>query len=245
MDDEGNTSNPIGGCKSLDSITLTGTGNLSVVDGVMLVHNNSILVAYPSANGDIELDSITKIGHGAFLRCDTLINVNFPYVTDVGVFAFGSCTNLESVKLPLVTNINKPIFNGCTNLKKIELPAAKSICSEAFTGCQALEYVDLSSVESIGIFCFLSTGGTSLTIKMGNKAPTVGYRMFDGVSVPKNVTVEIPAGATGYGSIPGTYNSGNVTENWGHAFRGIGWNGTSYLTGNPPNSVTLEIKYQE
>jgi hypothetical protein len=74
---------------------------------------------------------------------------------------------------------------------------------------------------------------------------------YDGkMNVPKTVTVKVPSGAAGYGAIPGTYSGTDYTNNWGNAFRGIGWDGTSYLSDGydatyyiDMGNITLHIQY--
>jgi len=55
----------------------------------------------------------------------------------------------------------------------------------------------------------------------------------------KNVTVRIPNGATGYGS--GISGTDITTQSWANAFRGMGWNGTSYGSGTVSTGVTVNI----
>jgi hypothetical protein len=57
----------------------------------------------------------------------------------------------------------------------------------------------------------------------------------------KSVTVKVPSGATGYGTVP--FDNGDTSaDNWGNAFRGKGWDGTSYLTGTVNGNITLTIE---
>jgi hypothetical protein len=51
---------------------------------------------------------------------------------------------------------------------------------------------------------------------MGPTAPALGATIFYDVTTNKNVTVKVPANATGYGTSP----TDATTENWGNKFRG-------------------------
>ena len=106
-----------------------------------------------------------------------------------------------------------------------------------FSGCTSLENVNIPAVTSIGPAVFNDTGNTPLTITMGNTAPSVGTSIFRGGN--KQVTVKVPVGATGYGESP----TDTTTLNWGNAFRGMGWDGTSYLNGSVVN-IQLTIVYE-
>jgi hypothetical protein len=69
--------------------------------------------------------------------------------------------------------------------------------------------------------------------------------MFDGITAAQTVTVKVPSGATGYGTIPATYSGSNSTANWGNGFRGGGWTGSAFVNSSYINSnITLKIQYQ-
>jgi hypothetical protein len=137
------------------------------------------------------------------------------------------------------TLIVYPAASGSVTLNTIT-----SIGMYAFSGCSSLTSVSLPAATSIGNSAFSYTGGTALTVTLGATAPTLGADLFENyVSVPKTVTVLVPSGATGYGSIPATYSGSDATGKWGNAFRGKGWNGTSYGAGTVNSNVTLKIDY--
>jgi hypothetical protein len=66
----------------------------------------------------------------------------------------------------------------------------------------------------------------------------------------KSVTVKVPIGSTGYGTIPATYSGDDKTENWGNGFRYGGWDGSGFVGGGYGgvsylNSyITLKVEYQ-
>jgi hypothetical protein len=67
--------------------------------------------------------------------------------------------------------------------------------------------------------------------------------MFGQVDSAKTVTVKVPSGATGYGTVPGTYTGSDTTDNWGNAFRGKGWSSTNgYGIGTVNTNITLTIE---
>jgi hypothetical protein len=196
----------------------------------VLVWNNTELVAYPSASGSIILNNITRIGSYAFGSCTNLTSVNFPAATDIGDYAFDSCTNLTSVNFPAATDIGSQAFDSCTSLASMSFPQATFIGYGAF-----------------------STGTTTLTIILGSSAPTLRNGIFKEVWGSKTVTVKVPSGATGYGTIPNTYSGTDTTKNWGNGFRGGGWdwNGSEFTTINNQTSgpyinsyITLYVQYQ-
>ena len=162
--------------------------------------------------------NIINIGNCAFYTCSSLETVEFPVVKDFGAFAFLECTALESVSFPLAQSIDFAAFSHCTALVSVEFPMAQSIGGAAFS----------------------STGSEALTIYMGDTAPSLGSGLFNGVS-SKSVTVKIPEGAAGYGTIP--FNNADTTaENWGNAFRGMGWDGTNYLGEPVKENIILTIE---
>jgi hypothetical protein len=72
----------------------------------------------------------------------------------------------------------------------------------------------------------------------------VGVYMFINSGSAKTVTVKVPSGAAGYGTIPGTYTADTTTENWANAFRGMGWSSSGgYGTGTVNSNITLDIQY--
>jgi uncharacterized repeat protein (TIGR02543 family) len=202
------------GCTKLASFTLTGTGSLSTIEnGKVLVRNDTELVAYPSASGNITLNNITSIGDGAFRGCTSLTSVSFPAATYIGSGAFSNCNSLSSASFPKVTEIATPH-----------------------------SFFDTAEV-------FAYTGTTALTITLGPNAPTLGCDMFKEYTYSaKIVTVMVPAGATGYGTIPSTYSGTDTTENWGNGFRGGGWDGTGFdhvIASGINRNITLTVQYLE
>jgi hypothetical protein len=144
------------------------------------------------------------------------------------------------VTLNGIETVGGSAFYGCTALTTVSLPKAASIGDYAFSGCIVLTTVSLPAATNIGVraFAFSYTGTGPLTVTLGSTVPTLGTEMFVTVTGTKNVTVKVPSGATGYGSSP----TDTTADNWGNAFRGKGWNGTSYLTGTVNSNIVLTIE---
>jgi hypothetical protein len=188
----------------------------------------------------VSLPKVTNIDTGAFAGCTSLSSVSLPVAASIRNGAFTGCTSLTTVSLPVAASIAGAAFQDCTSLTTVSLPMAASIESVAFSGCTSLSSVSLPAVANINQQAFDRTGGQSLTITLGSATPIVGRGMFSNVSVPKTVTVQVPSGATGYGSSP----VDTTTNNWGNAFRGTGWDGFTYNLGGTVNTnITLTIEY--
>ncbi|MCL2138871.1 MAG: leucine-rich repeat domain-containing protein [Treponema sp.] len=105
--------NPFRGCSSLTSFTLSGVGDLGVIEGgKALVRNETDLIAYPSASGSIVMENITSLGRSAFNGNASLSSVDFPSVTDIGIRAFRGCTSLIGANFPAVTSIGLGAFES-------------------------------------------------------------------------------------------------------------------------------------
>jgi hypothetical protein len=113
-------------------IPVTGIGNYAFRDGFL----QSIHIP----------DSVSKIGDGAFLKCEPLQTVCIPdRVTEICDFLFTSCMELRSVNIPnAVTRIGKSAFMGCVSLSSIQIPdSVLRIGSYAFAGCSSLKSIDI------------------------------------------------------------------------------------------------------
>lgn len=118
---------------------------------------------------DGELVSVTRIGYGAFLKCNGITSITIPNtVTVIGPMAFAGCSGLTSVTIPnTVTTISDGAFNQCTSLTSISIP---------------------NSVTTIGDGAFMKcTGLTSIEIP---ESVTYMYRSFSGCSNLSSVTIK-------------------------------------------------------
>ena len=171
---------------------------------------------------------------GAFLGCTALTSVNLPNVTSIGALAFMNCTGLTSVNFPQVTSIANGVrqlnsnaypyygvFDGCTALAEVNLSKVTSIGSYAFYLCGNLVELYAPQLQIIQECAFQNTGTIALTISLGIQVPTVGSLLFNNTN--KNVTVKVPATATGY------------TTDWIATFGRIDYTG---------NTINVEIVYE-
>jgi hypothetical protein len=192
---------------------------------MLLNKTGTTLTVYLAATDNVTLNEVTTIGDYAFEGCIALTSVSLPAATSIGNFAFLGCTALVSVSLPAATSVGGDAFAACTALTSVSLPAATSIGDEAFDLCTALTSVSL-----------------------GTTAPTLGRSMLFRSNTANPVTVRVPSGATGYGTVPKTYSGTDSTSNWGNGFRGGGWTGTGFVVDgyNKINTnITLNIVYEQ
>ena len=129
--------------------------------------------------------------------------------------------NLVSVRGAAITEIGQAVFQNLRSLTSVDFPAATVIGAFVFAGCSNLTHVNLPNVNNIGSGVFSMSDAIhnmpivelNLTIILGNTAPTLAAQVlssstFSNPSSFKNITIKIPAGATGY------------TEDWRNRFRG-------------------------
>jgi hypothetical protein len=202
--------------------------------------------------------SLTSIGWNPFEDCINLTNItvdtaNPNYKAENGMLLSKDGTTLISwpaasgavtLGTPLTT-VGEYAFGGCTGLITVSLPNAASIGGwYAFRDCTALTSVNLPEVTSIDFYVFTNTGGTALTIILGNTVPTLGAGMFQLVDSAKAVTVKVPNNPAWSGKT-GTFTGGDITDNWGNGFRGGGWNGSAMVDSSWINSnITLTVEYE-
>ncbi|MDR2072443.1 MAG: leucine-rich repeat domain-containing protein [Spirochaetaceae bacterium] len=204
--------------------------------------------------------SLSSIGNNPFNNCKNLESItvdpgnpNFKHSDDnkallskdgKTLYAYPSATSalLNDPTLAGITVVGFSALSN-TNITAVNLPAAVSIDEQAFNGCTSLQTVSLPAAASIGNAAFSWTGNIALTVTLGSTAPMLGSYMFTSVTgSTKIVKVQVPSGATGYGT--GTYNeTDSYTNNLGNGFRGGGWNGSviinpSYINSNI--SLTIE-----
>jgi hypothetical protein len=189
-------SNPFTYCINLTTITVDSNNpEFSARNGMLLDKAGTTLYGYPSASGTVTVSGITSIEDFAFMGCDNLISASFPQATSIGFGTFMGCANLTSVSCPVATSTGQSAFSDCASLTSASFPQATSIGMSTFSGCASLSTASFPQATSIEQFIFDFTGGTALTITLGNAPPTLeGYPVyFDGVDVPKTVTVRVPS----------------------------------------------------
>lgn len=112
-------------------------------------------------------NTLTKIGEGAFLGCEGLLEITIPEKVEV---------------------IDNYTFSYCLHLGKVTLPAGlKSIGEYAFAGCAELVNINLDNVEEFKDYAF--TSDVMLTTVNLDNAKTIGYGSFASTALTGELTV--------------------------------------------------------
>lgn len=115
--------------------------NIVVPDGVSEIKNSAFI------NSEIETitlpDTITKIGYGAFKKCQKLRRINLSSnIISIGAESFWGCNSLNEIDIPHnIDSIMQETFRGC-GLKEIRIPKnIQRIYWGGFRRCNILEHV--------------------------------------------------------------------------------------------------------
>ena len=137
-------------CRNLKTFEVSiNNSNFSSSDDkkILLNKDKTVLIAYPSATGEIEIpNDVTNIEDYAFDSCINLKSVTIPTnVTNIGSFAFIGCTNLVNITIPeKVINIGRYAFSSCSNLTNITIPDSVTNIGEcAFNNCSNLTSITI------------------------------------------------------------------------------------------------------
>jgi hypothetical protein len=112
-----------------------------IVDGYATItgyNGDSTVVEIPDSIGGAE---VTEIGFYCFEAKYDIVSVTLPEtITLIGEGAFMDCESLESVNIPEnVTGIDRGAFVGCVSLTEVTIPASvQYVREEAFTWCDGL-----------------------------------------------------------------------------------------------------------
>ena len=133
---------------------LSDGGALYSGDGKTLLHYDAT-----SAATEFRIpDSVTRIGNGAFVGCESLVSIFIPdSVTEIGESAFRDCVRLAEAVIPdSVTDMGARAFFGCLSLRTAVIGrSVKRIGEGAFAGCVSLASMELpDSVTGIGFEAF-------------------------------------------------------------------------------------------
>jgi hypothetical protein len=164
--------NPFVQCYSFNSFTVTGTGPLKAIEnGKALVWDNTELISYPMASGNITLpEGITSIGNYTFYGCE-LTQISLPEgLTSIGNSAFNG-SRLAQIDFPESLSSIGDIAFSYTSLKQVTLPA-----NTVTIGSGAFSLSDIALVT-----CHATT------------PPTLGTNVFQ--YTPVNLRIEVPAGS--------------------------------------------------
>ena len=190
--------------KLCGNLTSANLGNYTTIIEEQAFYNCTSLTSVTIGN------SVTSIGSNAFRVCTTLPSINIPNsVTSIGSSAFLGCSSLTSINIPnSVTIIGDYAFSYCQSLASATIGnSVTSIKLQTFTYCTSLTSVTIgNSVTSIGDAAFRECTSLGSISCLAMTAPTLGSSVFLNVST---ATIDVPVGATGYGS---TY--GGLTVNY-------------------------------
>ena len=143
---------------------------------------------------------VTSINQYVFASCGSLTSIDIPKsVTSIGTYAFSWCGSLTSISIPEgVNSIEDYTFNYCNSLTSIDIPkSVTSIGWEAFTNCSSLKSIRIpENVTVISREAFSNCSSLISISSLNPTAPTLGYKTFN--RLPKNGTLHIKPGATGY-----------------------------------------------
>ena len=183
-------------CSSLTNINVDENNSAYVSEnGVLFNKSKSFLHSYPAGKtGEYIIpDSVTSIGHRAFLYCSGLTSVTIPdSVTSIETTAFSGCSSLTSVTIGnSVTSIGNEAFSFCSRLTSVTIPdSVTSIISYAFRGCSGLTSVTIgSSVTSIGNFAFRNCSGLTDVYYKGSETRWKTISGYDYVTWDNSATV--------------------------------------------------------
>lgn len=103
-----------------------GNTNFSVKDGLLYGDNEcSLIECLPDVEGHLTIpESVTKIGHAAFVGCKKITSITSPEsLKEIGDNAFCACRRLQEITIPKTVNrIGEGAFQYCSDLKQIALP---------------------------------------------------------------------------------------------------------------------------
>ena len=182
---------------------------------------------------------LTKIGEGAFWSCKALEEANLPAsLKTIEKSAFYACSKLKAVAIPdnvfmipesafenctsltnvtfspssKLTSFGKRSFAGCEKLGEPTIPSSvNAFATEAFAGCKSLKFFEFPAVLGLmGADVFAGDDQLEAVYFDGNGPAMGGIREN---MLPAGMTIYVRPGATGFGTVPGTY-KGYTTVLW-------------------------------
>ena len=132
-------------CKSLTTIVVDSDNPIydsrDNCNAIIETASNSLIAGCKTT---VIPNSVTSIGHGAFLGCSGLTSITIPNsVISIELTAFCRCLSLTSVTIPnSVTSIGESAFFGCSSLTFVTISnSVTSIGRRAFSDCSGLTSV--------------------------------------------------------------------------------------------------------
>lgn len=201
-----------GGCGKLTTVSVYG-GEAKV--GAVRLPSTLTSIANSAFKGTAVTEvvlpaGITKLQSFTFQDCASLESVTIEGggLNEIGSYVFSGCEKLTTVPdMSAVTEIPDSAFYSCKLLGlpgTLDMSEITSIGSKAFAYCYCFEGdLNLENVEKIGIWAFLGTDITSVTI--GGKVediPSYAFAWCDSltsVTIPEGV---ITIGSNAFDSVP-------------------------------------------
>ena len=122
---------------------------------------------------------VTSIGYGAFLDCDTLVNVTIPDgITKIGTRAFFNCSELERVRMPELLTIGENVFNSNGYLSapiSFSLPKLRTIQGWYSFGHLIADELYLPSLKDAGSASFIFGYSQIKNLRFGPSLESLPY----------------------------------------------------------------------
>lgn len=146
---------------TLSAITPSPTGNLVLPSSFEGHRVSAVGLAAFAGCKELEKvvvpDGIVEIGEGAFVYCQSLVDVELPASLEaIKCVAFFNCSRLKRLVLPQNTKeIGDEALGGCDSLSFIRIPASLRICNDMCKNLKGLRsaYID-DGVKRIPFDCF-------------------------------------------------------------------------------------------
>lgn len=179
------------GCISLEKVTLPAETLTELKSGTF--YECGLLREINSDSGEIVLpDCITELGREIFLKCTSIISIEFPSaLSSIPDYCCSDCNSLDNVIIPEgVSIIGSRAFLSCRNLRTVTLPSTLiEINSGAFEGSGLIAVnFEGSALVKLGMFAFaFCTKLISIDLPQG--LTHIGQSAFDFCSSLKRIGI--------------------------------------------------------
>lgn len=136
--------------------------------------------------------TITKLGEGAFNKCEALKSISFPRsLIKIGDSAFRYCKSLSHIVIPdSVKEIGNRAFGDCSAIKECVLSKSLSFIGDwAFRDCKCLKRIVIQGpVDEIGDYAFGDCKELE-SVTLPNSVSSIGNYAFDGCKMLSSIVV--------------------------------------------------------